>query len=176
MSKKRPLDAVDVAILKALQKDASMTNQAIGELVGLTPGPTHSRIKRMKEEGIIKGVHADLDWKALGYELFCFIEVKVETSKAEEAGQIFAQVPNLWNVCRLVDPTTEREATFRMWSVTDSYQTMLTIMGNLLETYDGFCDAQVHAMDMVSRNPGVVNVDRVLLGDQVPVWTLPSKD
>ena len=48
MSKKRPLDAVDVAILKALQQDASMTNQAIGELVGLTPGPTHSRIKRMK--------------------------------------------------------------------------------------------------------------------------------
>ena len=41
MSKKRPLDAVDVAILKALQQDASMTNQAIGELVGLTPGPTH---------------------------------------------------------------------------------------------------------------------------------------
>ena len=48
MSKKKALDAVDVAILKALQADASMTNQAIGELVGLTPGPTHSRIKRPK--------------------------------------------------------------------------------------------------------------------------------
>ena len=59
----KTLDAVDVAILKALQRDASMTNQAIGELVGLTPGPTHSRIKRMKEEGIIKGIHADLDWR-----------------------------------------------------------------------------------------------------------------
>ena len=84
MSKKRPLDAVDVAILKALQQDASMTNQAIGELVGLTPGPTHSRIKRMKEEGIIKGIHADLDWKALGYDIFCVMEVTAEADKAEE--------------------------------------------------------------------------------------------
>ena len=86
MSKKRALDAVDVVILKALQADASMTNQAIGELVGLTPGPTHSRIKRLKEEGIIKGVHADLDWKMLGYDFFCLIDVKIEAQRAEEGG------------------------------------------------------------------------------------------
>lgn len=174
MSKKRPLDAVDVAILRALQQDASMTNQAIGELVGLTPGPTHSRIKRMKEEGIIKGIHADLDWKALGYHLFCVVELKVEAAKEKEAGHILTQVPNLWNVCKLIDPTNEREVTFRMWTVTDSHQTMLSIMGNLLEEYDGFCDAQVQAIDMLSRNPGVVNVGRVLLSEDTPLWTLPK--
>ena len=113
MSKKRPLDAVDVAILKALQQDASMTNQAIGELVGLTPGPTHSRIKRMKEEGIIKGIHADLDWRSLGYKMFYCMDVKVESDKVEEAGYILTQVPNLWNVCKMIDPTNDREVTFR---------------------------------------------------------------
>ena len=51
--KARKLDELDVAILEALQEDASLTNQAIGEMIGLTPGPTHSRIKRLKEEGII---------------------------------------------------------------------------------------------------------------------------
>lgn len=176
MSKKRPLDAVDVAILRALQQDASMTNQAIGELVGLTPGPTHSRIKRMKEEGIIKGIHADLDWKALGYHLFCVVELKVEAEKEKEAGHILTQVPNLWNVCKLIDPTNEREVTFRMWTVTDSHQTMLSIMGHLLEEYDGFCDAQVQAIDMLSRNPGVVNVGRVLLNEDTPLWTLPKSE
>ena len=75
MSKKKALDSVDVAILNALQAGASMTNQAIGELVGLTPGPTHSRIKRLKEEGIIKGIHADLDWTLLGYDFFCLMDV-----------------------------------------------------------------------------------------------------
>lgn len=174
MSKKRPLDAVDVAILKALQQDASMTNQAIGELVGLTPGPTHSRIKRMKEEGIIKGIHADLDWKGLGYTLFCIIEIKAEADKAEKAGHILSQVPNLWNVCKVIDPTNEREVTFKMWGVTDSHKTMLSIMGQLLEAYDGFVDVQVQAIDMLSRNPGVVNVGRVLLDENLPLWSLPK--
>ena len=174
MSKKRPLDAVDVAILKALQQDASMTNQAIGELVGLTPGPTHSRIKRMKEEGIIKGIHADLDWKALGYDIFCVIEVKAEAEEAEHAGHVLTQVPNLWNVCQLVDPTNDREVTFRMWAVTDSHKTMLSIMGKLLESYDGFVDVQVQNIEMLSRNPGMVNVGRVVLGEDVPLWSLPA--
>jgi DNA-binding Lrp family transcriptional regulator len=172
MSKKRALDAVDVAILKALQADASMTNQAIGELVGLTPGPTHSRIKRLKEEGIIKGIHADLDWTLLGYEFFCLMDVKVEAERAEEGGAILTQVPNIWNVCKIQEPGNDREVTFRVWAVTDSRETMLTIMGHLMEAYDGYVDVHVQEMEMLSRHPGVVNVGRVVLGDDVPVWTL----
>ena len=115
-----------------------------------------------------------MDWKALGYHLFCVVELKVEAEKEKEAGHILTQVPNLWNVCKLIDPTNEREVTFRMWTVTDSHHTMLSIMGNLLEEYDGFCDAQVQVIDMLSRNPGVVNVGRVLLNEDTPLWTLPK--
>ena len=172
MSKKRALDAVDVAILTALQVDASQTNQAIGEAVGLTPGPTHSRIKRMKEEGIIKGIHADLDWHALGYQFFCTVDLKVERERAEEAGQILVQVPNVWNVCQIVDSVDSRETTFRMWFVTDSRETMLTIMGELLDAYDGFADAHIQEMNMLNRQPGVVNVGRIVLGESVPIWSL----
>ena len=172
MSKKKALDSVDVAILKALQADASMTNQAIGELVGLTPGPTHSRIKRLKEEGIIKGIHADLDWTLLGYDFFCLMDVKVEAERAEEGGVILTQVPNIWNVCKIQEPGNDREVTFRVWAVTDSRETMLTIMGNLMEAYDGFVDVHVQEMELLSRYPGVVNVGRVVLGDDVPIWSL----
>ena len=172
MSKKKALDSVDVAILKALQADASMTNQAIGELVGLTPGPTHSRIKRLKEEGIIKGIHADLDWTLLGYDFFCLMDVKVEAERAEEGGVILTQVPNIWNVCKIQEPGNDREVTFRFWAVTDSRETMLTIMGNLMEAYDGFVDVHVQEMELLSRHPGVVNVGRVVLGDDVPIWSL----
>ena len=171
MSKKKALDSVDVAILKALQADASMTNQAIGELVGLTPGPTHSRIKRLKEEGIIKGIHADLDWTLLGYDFFCLMDVKVEAERAEEGGVILTQVPNIWNVCKIQEPGNDREVTFRVWAVSDSRETMLTIMGNLMEAYDGFVDVHVQEMELLSRHPGVVNVGRVVLGDDVPIWS-----
>jgi hypothetical protein len=29
---------------------------------------------------------------------------------------------------------------------------------------------------MLSRNPGVVNVARVLLNEDLPLWTLPKRD
>ena len=45
-------------------------------------------------------------------------------------------------------------------------------MGHLMEAYDGFVDVHVQEMEMLSRHPGVVNVGRVVLGDDVPVWTL----
>ena len=64
--------------------------------------------------------------------------------------------------------------TFRMWAVTDSHKTMLSIMGKLLESYDGFVDVQVQNIEMLSRNPGMVNVGRVVLGEDVPLWSLPG--
>ena len=77
-------------------------------------------------------------------------------------------------MCRLIDPTNDKEVTFRMWAVTDSHKTMLSIMGKLLEAYDGFVDVQVQNIEMLSRNPGMVNVGRVVLGEDVPLWSLPA--
>ena len=49
-----------------------------------------------------------------------------------------------------------------MWAVTDPTN-HASIMGKLLESYDGFVDVQVQNIEMLSRNPGMVNVGRVVL-------------
>jgi len=170
LSKKRSLDATDVAILEALQVDASMTNQAVGERVGLTPGPTHSRIKRLKEEGVIRGVHADLDWRGLGYEFFTTVDVKVASNHAEEVEKSLSQVPNVWNLCRLKSVERSQEVTYRFWGVTDSRETFLTICQSLLQAFDGFVDIQIQEVELLQRQPEVVKVGRVALGDAVEVW------
>lgn len=170
-SKKKPLDKIDVAILEALQKDASMTNQAIGEMVGLTPGPTHSRIKRLKEEGVIRGIHADLDWNGLGYEFFATVDIKVQIERADQAESFLSQIPNLWNLCRLKDPALTDEVVFRFWSVSDCRETFLTIAHSLLTMYDGFTDVQIQEVDWVARQSPVVKVGRVVLGsDAYEIW------
>ena len=100
------------------------------------------------------------------------MDVKIEAQRAEEGGAILTQVPNIWNVCKIQEPGNDREVTFRVWAVTDSRKTMLTIMGNLMEAYDGFVDVHVQEMELLSRHPGVVNVGRVVLGENVPIWKL----
>lgn len=170
--KARKLDELDVAILEALQEDASLTNQAIGDMIGLTPGPTHSRIKRLKEEGIIRGFHADLDWTGLGYGFFATVDVKVPTDDAGEAESWLARIPNVWNLCRIKHPNNQKEAFFRFWSVSDSRDTLLTIAQSLLEQHDCFTDVQIQEVELIERKSEVVKVGRVALGkDQVPVWS-----
>jgi len=48
------IDAVDIQLLKLLQTDASMTNQALAKLVHISPPTCLRRIKRMRLAGIIE--------------------------------------------------------------------------------------------------------------------------
>ena len=55
MPKPGPIDRIDLKILKALQADARMTNQALADAVGLSPSPCLQRVKRLEQRGILKG-------------------------------------------------------------------------------------------------------------------------
>ena len=60
------LDPVDARILDIIQKDASLSVAEIAEQVGLSPSPCWRRIKRLEDEGVIKGRVTLLDSERLG--------------------------------------------------------------------------------------------------------------
>ena len=66
------LDEVDRQILAELQADGRMTNVELARRVGLSAPPCLRRVRRLEEEHIIRGYHADLDPVALGYEITFF--------------------------------------------------------------------------------------------------------
>ena len=76
------LDAIDWRILKELQADGSVTNVALAHKVGITPPPCLRRVRALEEAGLIRGYHADLDEKRLGFELTAFAMVGLH-SQAE---------------------------------------------------------------------------------------------
>ena len=55
MAQSPKLDRIDIKILKALNEDVRITDAALSELVGLSPGPCLQRVKRMEESGLIAG-------------------------------------------------------------------------------------------------------------------------
>ena len=63
------LDRTDVAILDLLQEDARCPVKEIAARVGLAPSSTHERIRRLREAGILRGTHGDVDPAALGVGL-----------------------------------------------------------------------------------------------------------
>ncbi len=59
------LDAIDIRILSALQREGRITKLKLAERVGLSPTPCWERLRRLEAAGIIEGYHAQLALKKL---------------------------------------------------------------------------------------------------------------
>jgi DNA-binding Lrp family transcriptional regulator len=75
------LDGVDRQILAELQADGRMTNVELARRVGLSAPPCLRRVRRLEEQGVIRGYHADLDPNVLGWQITFFALVGLETQK-----------------------------------------------------------------------------------------------
>jgi len=73
------LDSFDTAILAALQRDGSMTNAALAEVVNLSPSQCSRRRAALEEAGIIEGYSARLSAAKLGYGLRAIIRVNLSS-------------------------------------------------------------------------------------------------
>jgi len=72
------LDAIDLQILKILQKNAKLTTKELADAVHLTPTPVFERQKRLERQGYIKKYIAVLDPEKLdqGLQVFCKVKLK----------------------------------------------------------------------------------------------------
>jgi len=96
------LDETDFKILDALLDDARLSSRQIADRVGVSVGTVLSRIKRMENEGIIKGYSAIVDHERLGYELTVVTEITVAKGKLLDVEHEVAKIPN---VCCVYDVT-----------------------------------------------------------------------
>ncbi|MBV0890612.1 Lrp/AsnC family transcriptional regulator [Paracoccus sp. Z118] len=63
------LDDTDRRILRQMLADPAADNAALAERAGVTPATLWRRLDRMREHGILQGIEARIDWRALGYEV-----------------------------------------------------------------------------------------------------------
>jgi len=70
------LDNLNWKILVELQKNARISFKDIGDKVGLSGPAVAERIQKLEENGIIKGYHAKIDLKKIGYSLTAIVNFK----------------------------------------------------------------------------------------------------
>lgn len=95
------IDAFDRKILAALAADSSQSYARLGETVGLSAPAVHERVRRLRQSGTIKGVHAALDGAALGKPLLAFVHVEAAGwGKSERLMQVlqFPEVEEMHSV------------------------------------------------------------------------------
>ncbi len=76
------LDRIDHGILAAMQIDGRVSNKDLAAKIGISPSTCLDRVRRLRHIGAIRGIHADVDPKALGIGLQAMITVRL-TQHAE---------------------------------------------------------------------------------------------
>ena len=81
------VDDIDLSLLRHLQQDASLSNQALADAVGVSPATCHRRVKALHEGGYIEKQVAllspDKVAEALGWGLHALVEVSLDTQAHE---------------------------------------------------------------------------------------------
>ena len=104
MSKPNDLDATDLAILRLIQADASLSLGDIAKEVGLTQTPCWKRIRRMEETGIITGRVTLVNAEKLGLGISVFVAIETGDHSApwiESFAKTVADMPEIVECWRL---------------------------------------------------------------------------
>jgi len=101
------LDATDIQILKALQKDGRMTTRELAAEAGLSTTPVFERQRRLEKEGYIRGYTAILDANKLerGFTVFCL--VKLRQMSRDAANDFVAHIQDIPEVSECYNITGE---------------------------------------------------------------------
>lgn len=99
----RNLDELDRYVIYRLQKDAQGTSAAnIANDYGVSPSTVRKRISRLKDEGIIRGSHLEIDYEQAGYQLFTIIFCTAPIPEREQLAEEALTVPGVVSVRELM--------------------------------------------------------------------------
>ncbi|MCE8007747.1 Lrp/AsnC family transcriptional regulator [Aestuariivita sp.] len=93
------LDDIDRKILTELQADGRMTNVELAKRVGISAPPCLRRVRTLEEAGYIRGYHADVDARELGFEVQVFAMVGLQ-SQAQADLNAFEGACRGWSLVR----------------------------------------------------------------------------
>ncbi|KND19632.1 AsnC family transcriptional regulator [Pannonibacter phragmitetus] len=86
------VDSFDLRLLSALQENAALTNQQLGERIGLSASQISRRRQALEAEGIIRRYRADLATERLGFSVTAFVGVTLGAHSRENARRFRAMV------------------------------------------------------------------------------------
>ena len=130
------LDSTDLRILAVLQEDASLENQALARRVNLSPAPCLRRVRRLREDGVIRQTVALIDAVRLGMdvEVYAFIALENQrTASGQQFENLLRRRPEVVECVRL----------------SGAYDYVLRVVVESIEAYSRFIDQYVISISSI---------------------------
>ncbi|MCD7942071.1 MAG: Lrp/AsnC family transcriptional regulator [Bacteroides intestinalis] len=89
------LDETDIKILQALQLDAKVNTKELSEQLHISKTPIYERIKRLENDGYIKGYTALVDNKKVGLPLIVFCNVSLAVHDDEHIQRFQKEIADI---------------------------------------------------------------------------------
>lgn len=128
------LDQVDRRILLALEADAGLSQRDLADRVGLSLNACWRRLKRLQDQGVIRGSRSVLNRDALGLDLTVFMMIKTRHHSGEWAQDFRRHVESIPEVIEFHRIGGEWDYLIRV--VTSSMSGYDQVYRRLIERFD----------------------------------------
>ncbi|ODN69304.1 Lrp/AsnC family transcriptional regulator [Methylobrevis pamukkalensis] len=130
------IDATDRKILRHLQEEGRLTNVELADRINLSPSPCLRRVKKLEEEGVIRGYRAVVDRKKAGLGLTAFVSLRASHQNREEMLTVSAALAAMPEVvaCHMVSGQSDF---------------LLEVVVEDLESYENWITERLISLDMV---------------------------
>ncbi len=72
------LDRLDQRVIAELRANARRSNREIARQIGIADSTCHDRVRRLQDDGVITGYHADIDLERVGRSVQAIIAVRLQ--------------------------------------------------------------------------------------------------
>lgn len=103
------IDRTDAAILARLQKNARVSNKELAAAVGIAPSTCLQRVRRLHDDGVLRGHHADLAPEAVGVGIQALVAVRLGQHARADIEAFQAHALRLPEVVQLFHVTGEND-------------------------------------------------------------------
>lgn len=122
------LDATDLKILDAIQRDGRITKLKLAEQVGLSPTPCWMRLAKLEKAGIVTGYHARIAVRAIAPVTSVLVEVTLANHRQADFDRFERVVRDVPEI-------------ISCWSVGGGVDYLLRVMTRDIDAYQRLIDS-----------------------------------
>ncbi len=132
------IDAIDKKLIEELQNNCKQSIKQLADKVNLSVSPTHERIKKIEESGIIKGYIGLVDPQTLGKNLTVYCQVTLVKHQEKYLNDFEKYVSDIDEIIEVA-------------YVTGDYDFLLKILLEDMNEYQDFIIKKISQLDIISN-------------------------
>jgi len=140
-------------MLEVLAADARVTNQRLAETVGVAPSTAITRLRSLRQRGVIRGFHAEVDLAALGRPLQALIAVRLTVHAREQIDAFTGAVRELPGVLMVFHLTGVTD--YLIWVAAADAHELREFVVDHLATHPSVAHAETSLIYEHHRGPGI---------------------